>query len=87
VTPLQRAQRAVERWNAHWAKSAAINLLLVFIKREIEEAVQAERARCAAIAAKHETEARRLVTQYGDDKYCQGRLRVAETIKAEIEKD
>lgn len=39
MTPLERAQRAVEQWNPHWAKSAAVNILLMNIKREIEEAV------------------------------------------------
>lgn len=39
MTPLERAQRAIEQWNPHWAKSAASNVLLMNIKREIEEAV------------------------------------------------
>lgn len=39
MTPLERAQRAVAQWDYHWMKSIAVNVLLMNIKREIEEAV------------------------------------------------
>lgn len=40
MTPLERAQRAVAQWDYHWMKSLAVNVLLMNIKREIEEAVK-----------------------------------------------
>jgi hypothetical protein len=54
MTPLERAQRAVEQWNPHWAKSAAANVLLMNIKREIEGAILEEREACALTAASAE---------------------------------
>lgn len=39
MTPLERAQRAVAQWNYHWSHSVAVNVLIMNIKREIEEAI------------------------------------------------
>lgn len=54
-TPLERAQRAVEQWSPHWAKSQATNVLLMNIKQEIEEAVRDAYERAALVAEHHET--------------------------------
>lgn len=50
MTPLERAQRAVEQWDCHWSHSAAVNVLLQNIKREIVEALEDERKACAILA-------------------------------------
>ena len=50
MTPLERARRAVEQWNTHWAKSAAVNILLENIKHEIEETERDAYERAAVVA-------------------------------------
>lgn len=49
-TPLERAQRAIEKWNYHWAKSQASNILLMNIKQEIEGAIRDAYERGAVLA-------------------------------------